>query len=129
MALPKRQNPGDIDFVSNGKDGTKVYYEDLSGCTSDTGLRQLHLAHQLLTLRTTNYQPTTGSYITIKACHQVRSRCRRVVQLSFHILLAFRFTHLSLLFWKEFVKLPLANVSPMHSFQSLSFSWLSTYRP
>ena len=43
MALPKRQNPGDEDFGSNREDCIKVYYEDLSVCTSYAGLHQLRL--------------------------------------------------------------------------------------
>ena len=45
MALPKRQNPGDEDCI-------KVYYEDLSVCTSYACLHQLRLFASLAMLQT-----------------------------------------------------------------------------
>ena len=57
MALPKLQNPGDEDFGSNRKDCIKVYYEDLSVCTSYACLHQLHLFARMNTGNVANLEP------------------------------------------------------------------------
>ena len=61
MALPKRQNPGDEDFGSNGEDCIKVYYEDLSVCTSYVCLHQLRL-----------FAPVTPVCTSYACLHQLR---------------------------------------------------------
>ena len=62
MALPKPQNPGDEDFRSNGKDCIKVYYEDLSVCTSYACLHQLRLFAQVTPVRLTGNVANLESY-------------------------------------------------------------------
>ena len=56
MALPKRQNPGDEDFGSNREDCIKVYYEDLSVCTSYACLHQLRLFAHMNTANVANLE-------------------------------------------------------------------------
>ena len=62
MALPKRQNPGDEDFGSNREDCIKVYYEDLSVCTSYACLHQLRLFAPVTPVRLTGKFANLESY-------------------------------------------------------------------
>ena len=62
MALPKRQNPGDEDFGSNREDCIKVYYEDLSVCTSYACLHQLRVFAPVTPVRLTGNVANLESY-------------------------------------------------------------------
>ena len=101
-------------------------------CTWDSNYwHSGQLSHQLLTLRTSR-PPTIDtldhscSYLMINVYHQVGSRCRRVIQLSFHILLAFCFTHYVFCFGRNLTAF--AGKCKTNAFLPLiSFSCFSTY--